>query len=152
MMCLRNYICNMLKCSNTPSIPAPNPLDDLDSSEVLTILKAEFPKALILLSDEAYKTTTKSELERFLKEDIVDKWKYTSTYFDCDDFSFALMGNLSNPDWGCLTFGILWTSVPNGAHAVNCFISNSGKVYIVEPQNDDVFKLPDNWEPYLVMM
>lgn len=153
MIDIKEWVCNFLNCNvEKQDIPAPSPLEELDVTEVNTLLKSEFPKATLLLSDEKYKTTTKKELERYLEEDLTDKWNYIPTYFDCDDFSYALMGHLSNPDWGCLAFGILWTKVPGGAHAVNCFISNSHRVYIVEPQNDKIFSLPDNWEPYLVMM
>jgi len=70
----------------------------------------------------------------------------------CDDFSFALMGHISNPSWGALPFGIVWTKIPGGAHAVNCFIDKNRDVWIVEPQNDAVYKCPSNWEPYLVMI
>jgi len=155
-MSIRSWLCDILNCNcnsgNGINIPPPSPLDDSNSTEVLTILKAEFPNAQMFISDSDYKTTTKKELERYLKEDITDSYKYVSEYFDCDDFSFCLMGQLSNPDWGCLAFGIVWTKVPGGAHAVNCFISNSGTVYLVEPQSDKIFKCPDNWEPFLIMM
>ena len=153
MIGIKSWLCDILNCdSNSGNIPPPNPLDDMDSSEVLTLLRAEFPNAQILLSDAKYKTTTKKEIERYLKYDLTDTWDYVPEYFDCDNSSYSLMGHLSNPDWGCLTFGIVWTKVPGGAHAVNCFIDNNGEVWIVEPQTDSISKLPDNWEPYLVMM
>jgi hypothetical protein len=70
----------------------------------------------------------------------------------CDDFSYSIMGRISNPDWGALPFGVLWTEVPGGAHAVNCFIDNNRDVWVLEPQTDSLFSLPGNWNPYLVMM
>jgi len=152
MIDVREWLCGILKCNKQNVISPPNPLDEFNASEVNSMLQAEFPKAQILLSDGYYKTTTKKELERYLKYDLTDTWDYIPEYFDCDDSSYSLMGHLSNPDWGCLAFGIVWTKVPGGAHAVNCFISNSGIVYIVEPQNDKVFKCPVDWEPYLIMM
>jgi len=139
--------------NNQPQkIPAPSPLKDISHSEVLTLLQAEFPNAYVILTDAKYKTTTKKEIERYLKEDITDEYKYISEYFDCDDFSHRLMGNLHNPDWGHLTFGIVHTKVPNGAHAVNIFISDQNKVYLIEPQNDKIFKCPSDWEPYFILM
>jgi len=150
---IKKYLCNALSCcEESASLSPPKYLEDVDSSEVYTILKAEFPNANILLSDSKYKTTTKVEYERYIKYDVTDKWKYVSQYYDCDDFSFSIMGRMSNPDWGALTFGIVWTQTSNGAHAVNCFIDHNREVWIVEPQNDNVFKLPSDWNPYLIIM
>jgi hypothetical protein len=152
-MC-REFICKIFGCKEQQSsIPKPNNLEDINSTEVSTILKAEFPQARVYISDNKYKTTTVGELESYLKYDIVDSHTYISEFFDCDDFSFALMGELSNPSWGCLSFGIMWTDIGNNnKHAVNCFIDKDRAVWIVEPQSDGIFKLPNGWVPYMIMM
>jgi len=151
-MFIKWFCKNFCSCVDTDNILPPNYLDDINYSEITTIINAEFPNATLLLSDNDYKTTTKEELIRFLKEDITDDWTYVSEYMDCDDFSYSIMGQLSNPEWGALPFGILWTSTPNGGHAVNCFIDNDREVWILEPQTDVLFKLPTNWDPYVIMM
>jgi len=133
-------------------ITPPNYLGEIDYNEVHTILKAEFPDAWIGLSDSVYKTTTKEELMKYINYDIIDEYHYVSEYYDCDDFSYALMGSLSNPEWGALPFGIMWTDVPGGAHAVNCFIDNNREVWIIEPQTDQIFSLPKDWSPYFIVM
>lgn len=135
----------------SPPIP-PEYLKDLTINEVYTILLSEFPEATLYLSDNKYKTVSKEQLKAYLHTNQVSENKYVSEYYDCDDFSFALMGELSNPEWGALPFGILWTKVPGGAHAVNCFIDSDHEVWIIEPQNDSIFKLPPDWVPYLVIM
>ena len=151
-MC-RKWLCKVLKCCDIQQgIDPPKYLSDISWSEVNTILKAEFPDASILMTDAKYKTTTKVEFIRFITYDISDKYNYVSDYYDCDDYSFSIYGNISNPEWGALTFGVIWTNTPTGAHAVNCFIDNDREVWIVEPQTDEVFKLPDNWKPYLIIM
>jgi len=152
IMCLREIICRQYIDQLENKIPPPKHLEDIGYSEILGILKAEFPKAKIHLADRDYKTTTKAELMRFLKYDLTDLRKYLSEYYDCDDFSYALMGAISNPDWGALPFAILWTTTPKGGHAINCFIDNDREVWIIEPQNDRVFECPNGWEPYLLMM
>ena len=135
-------------------IKPPKTLDPIDASEILTILRAELGESCrIYLSDFNYKTTTKSELRRFLNSDETDLYTYQSEYFDCDNFSYRLMGNLSIPNWAALPFGILWVGLPNGGgHALNIFIDKNREVWIVEPQNDRVYKFPENWTPWLVMM
>jgi len=144
---LRKYI-----CKDESKLTPPKGLDPIDVNEINTLLKAEFPDATLLFADRDYKTVSKTEFIRFLKDDDIDIRKYTSEFYDCDDFSFALMGAISNQDWGALPFGILWTEVTGGAHAVNCFIDKKREVWICEPQNDDVFKCPSTWKPYLIMI
>jgi hypothetical protein len=141
-------------CNNEQQhgIPMPQMLTELDINEVNTILKAEFPSARLYLSDKQYKTTSIEELRGYLRYDLTSKNKYVSEYYDCDDFSYSLMGELSSPSWGCLAFGILWTTTDSGNHAVNVFIDSDHTVWIVEPQTDGVFPLPEDWKPYLVMM
>ena len=149
-MCLD--ILRKILCKQEASIPAPSPLDDIDSSEVLTILSAEFPGAKLYIADSKYKTTTKEEFMRFINNDSTDWNQYISEYYDCDDFSFSLMGHISNQEWGSLPFAIVWADVPGGAHAINCFIDINREVWIVEPQSDNVFKLPSTWKPYFVVI
>jgi len=146
-MCLRRWL-----CGDPGGIGPPNGLEGINVFEINTILQAAMPGVPLYISDMNYKTTTKEELERFLREDLVDSWKYVPELYDCDDYSFALMGHISNPEWGALPFGILWTGIPGGGHAVNIFIDNDRKLWIVEPQNDSIFELPDDWEPWFVVM
>ena len=149
---LRKKICN-------PDMPEPTGLSFIESFEISSLLYAAFPDAQLYISDHKFKTTTKEELMRFLKYDMTDAYNYTSEYYDCDDFSYALMGTLSNPKWGCLPFGIMWTGTKfdsegkaTAAHAVNFFIDASRKIWVIEPQNDKVFVIPKTWKPFLLMM
>jgi len=148
---IKQWLCRVLGCC-ADSISPPQDLENIDFNEVNTLLTAEFPNATLLLSDYMYKTTTLAEFDRFIKNDVTNNNIYVSEYYDCDDFSYSIMGHLSNQDWGCLTFGILWTSTPGGGHAVNCFIDKDRNVWILEPQDDSIFKCPSDWDPYLVMM
>jgi len=149
---LKYFGYKIVKINNDEIISPPNYLEDIDYNEVYNILSAEFPNATLLLADNKYRTTTKDELIRFLKWDMTDSWKYVSEFFDCDDFSNSIFGSISNPDWGCLPFGIVWAEVPGGGHAINCFISSDREVFIIEPQTDVVMKCPKDWKPYLIMM
>ena len=132
----------------------PTILEPLDINEVYTVLTAELgDKCAIFLSDSYYETTTKDKLQKFLKLDNTDQYEYKKEIFDCDDFSYRLVGNLSIPGWASLPFGILWTYLPNGSgHALNIFIDTDSEVWIVEPQNDNIYKMPKNWKPIIVMM
>lgn len=149
---IKNWLCKHL-CKPQVKNIRPQYLEDIGFTEIYTILKAAYPECPIYIGDREYKTTSVIELKRFLRDDLTDIEKYVDEYFDCEDFSFRLMGNLSNPAWGSLPFGIMWTQRENdGAHAVNLFIDNNREVWIVEPQNDNMFKMPNTWHPYLIII
>jgi len=152
VMCIKELICKKYIDQANYKIPPPKELDPIGYTEIWSILKAEFPNAKIHLADRDYKTTSKEELMRFLKYDLTDIRKYIPEYYDCDDFSYALMGALSNPNWGALPFAILWATTPNGGHAINCFIDKDRQVWIIEPQNDWIGTTPKGWEAYLIIM
>jgi len=151
-MSLEWFCKRFCKCTGTKLSP-PRFLEDIDFNEVTTLLKSIAPDAARVLVDADYKTTTVTEFKRFIKHNKVDMEQYVSEYFDCDDFSFALKGAISNPDWGALTFGIVFAYPPRGgAHALNFFIDNEGIFWLVEPQTDKVFKPTDKWKIYYLMM
>jgi len=120
--------------------------------DVRNVLKNAFGDVDIHLVDRKYELCPKSEIERFLKADSIDLNFYVSEYHDCDDFSFELMGAMNKPGWSGLAFGIMSTHVPDGSHAVNCFVDSNFEAWIVEPQNDKIFKKPDDWTPYFILM
>jgi len=149
-MCLDWLRSKLCKCG---MVSPPNFLEDISGSEVFSIIEAEFPNGTKFISDVDYKTTTVEEIERFLKEDITDKDKYVSEMYDCEDFSFRLMGQISNPSWGCLPFGVIYVKQSkNNYHAVNCFIDSKREVWLIEPQNDDIFKCPERWECVMIII
>jgi len=125
-------------------IPAPKILGEIDWNELRSILREKFPDAKIYLSDGNYKLTSVSEIKRFLERDDTDKYKYQATYFDCDDFSYRLMGNASTPEWASLAFGICWTQT----HAFNIFVDSDKKTYLIEPQSDKVYEFDKAYEQY----
>jgi len=145
-MCFRYFL------EKRYGISPPVETDVITFTEVITILDAQFPKAEKWVSDSIFKVAPFSEYERFLSWNQVDKRLYIKEFHDCDDYSFQLMGDIQIPKWSELAFGILWTSTPNGGHAVNFFIDNNRDVWIVEPQNDKIFVMPKDWEEYLVIM
>ena len=142
---LRNIIC-------VKQIVRPKNLVDIEHTEVYNLLKKEFGDIPIYLSDLQYKTTSLELLREFLRQDTTNEYSYIPELYDCDDYSYRLMGQLSIPGWSALPFGIIWTQTPRGGHALNCFIDKERKVWMVEPQNDSIYKIPSNWKPYFVIM
>jgi len=92
------------------------------------------------ISDGSFRTIIKDDMAQFLASNPVNQRKYVNDSHDCDDFSYELMGDVSewNPD---NTFGIVWGNrVDGAAHAWNFFIDGNMKVWFVEPQNDGIFE------------
>ena len=133
-------------------ISPPVDTEAVDMAEIVSIVDAQFPKAEKWFSDAEYKLAPFNEYQRFLHWNQVDKRLYIKEFYDCDDFSFQLMGDIQIPGWSALAFGILWTDVPGGGHAVNFFIDTNRDVWIVEPQSDSIFRMPKDWTEYLVII
>ena len=145
-MCLKYFF------DKPKGLQPPQGLIDINMDEIQQVLTKEVPHAAIYLSDSTYRTISIHELMRFLKDDKTNEYRYVSEYMDCDDYSYHLMGSIHNVEWGALPFGITWTSTPNGAHACNCFIDNDHILWFIEPQKDNIFRLPMGWVPYLVII
>ena len=145
--------------SATMLLPKPNGLVPIDQKTIAAVLAKIAPTCTILYGDSIYSTTSIDELRRFLKDDKTNEYRYISEFYDCDDFSFRLMGQIHCVEWGALPFGILWTVIQNGTdrskwvkHAVNCYIDKDLVFWIVEPQTDQVFSTPGNWKPYFIII
>lgn len=115
----------------------PKEMPSIPNTDVGTILRMYTDK--IWLSDGTFGLVDTQNLKEFLASDTVNKRSYIAEKHDCDDYSYELMGHVSdwNPD---NTFGIVWGLNSNGGgHAWNFFINESMEVKYVEPQNDVIF-------------
>jgi hypothetical protein len=106
-----------------------------------SILRKEFPNAELFLSDNIYLLCDPQDIKKFLKQDATDRIEYKPEDFDCDDFAYRLMGQMSVPDWSKLAFGIVWTD----KHALNCFVDEDGEIWFVEPQTDEILPTLKDW-------
>ena len=97
----------------------------------------------IYLSDNVFSLTSVEEAKKYSIQTkvYINKWK--SEEFDCDEFSFALMGYW-NLDLYQFAFGIAWSNV----HAFNIMIDDKKQVWIIEPQSNKFIKIEDAKSPY----
>lgn len=116
----------------------------VDWTVIQALLKEAFgEKCTLFLVDRKYRVPTLKNFQKFLKEDKTDLFKYVSEEFDCDDFSFRLMGQVSYPGWSDIAFGIAVSQT----HAYNCIVAEDAgqnRVFLVEPQSDRIFLVPEN--------
>jgi len=99
----------------------------------------------IWLSDSTYNLVLHDSMKSFLALDDTNRNKYVSQYYDCDDFSFRLIGQASTPEWAGIAFGFAWSK----SHAFNIFISASRQIYLIEPQTDKIIKIEDAQGAYV---
>ncbi len=104
----------------------------------------------VKVTDRDYKRVDRAALERFLQFNRVDRRVYRKTANDCDDFAYILMGDVTRWD-SDLAFGIAMVSRPSGRHALNCFVGLDMQMYLVEPQTDEIFTVPDDWHVYFLL-
>ena len=123
--------------------PIPGDWEEVDYTFVVEKLLEVYPFAKVYISDRYYHVCPKKAVEDFLASDPTEKERYVTETYDCDDFSFRLMGQFHIKPYSALAFGIAWSKI----HAYNIFISIDGEVLLVEPQTDQIIK-PSKEEAY----
>ena len=130
-----NYFIEVLKRIFQKPIPEkikPTSREVVSYQGLYQILRQRFPEGELYLSDRIYLLCDVDDINAFLKQDATNKYKYQEDVYDCDDFSYRLMGQFSVPDWSYLAFGIVWTE----SHALNILVTEDKKILFIEPQSD----------------
>lgn len=124
-------------------LPKPKSTQEIGYAELANILRQRFPdEGEIYLSDRKYKLCNIEDIRVFCRLDTSNQEKYVSEWYDCDDFAYRLMGQLSIPDWSSLAFGIVWTD----KHAMNVFVDEGKTVLFLEPQSDAIETQLADWQ------
>uniref|UniRef100_A0A6C0IX14 Agglutinin C-terminal domain-containing protein n=1 Tax=viral metagenome TaxID=1070528 RepID=A0A6C0IX14_9ZZZZ len=138
----------------------------LTSVEVRDIIKRAFRidnDAIIFIGDREYFAYSIDKLQEFLAEDSVNKLTYANERLDCDDFARILQGrerewfSKSTSGSGASTLGCVWgdlrpseeSTEPN-YHAMNFFIDSERRVFMIEPQNDEIRLITSNSTHFFV--
>ena len=101
-------------------------------------------------AEAGYEPVDEAVLSDILAKDTTDKQQYVTDWYDCDDFAFRLMGAFHQDKRAELwPIFITWVILPEGGHAVLSYYKD-GEVKIIEPQNDQVFPVPEDWTLYLL--
>ena len=110
----------------------------------------------IYLADSSYGCYEKQELQAFLDQDNTKDMQYRKQVFDCDDFATVLAGRekewLSGIDIEAGTsFGIVHGDIRKKEddtepryHAMNVFIDDKARVWLIEPQTGKISKPTSN--------
>jgi len=135
-----------------------------------------FGRTSLQLADANYEEANPIIIEAILFEDKTDKEEYIAEIFDCDDFTYALMGVFhQRPEAVAMPIFITWVAIGIiGRLGKIKFIAKSiinrmtfgifgeveghallsyyyeGHIFMVEPQTDEVFKPPEDWRLILL--
>jgi len=73
------------------------------------------------------------------------EWVYANKKYTCADFAYSLMGVFHKyATTAGMPIFITWVAMPEGGHGVLSFYYK-GKVYVIEPQTDEIFDVPPDW-------
>lgn len=153
--------------SSTPVTSSLSLKQTFTSQQVTEILQKSLPKLNALhVCDTDYYTYGTESLKTFLSSDNTNDIKYVPEGFDCDDFAKVLLGReklwaypLSQTVQRASTFGMVTgdirkmeTDTEKRLHAVNCFIDEEGVLWLVEPQNDSIYRPTSNSTFFMCLM
>lgn len=105
-------------------------------------------------ADGEYKPPDLAKIQNVVDQDLIDQEQYEETFFDCDDFTFALHGAFHH-DKDCAKMPIFITWVQweeDGSyygHSIESFYDGA-KPVIIEPQTDEFFEVPEGWKLWLL--
>lgn len=153
-------------CRITKLLPAPpKVITKLTGDELRNILQTQLNNPdRMHITDAMYGLYSMNDLKGFLESDYTDSLKYVKESFDCDNFAMVLLGH--EKEWygqgktfcgSC--FGYLAgdirkseTDTERRGHAVNFFIDENKKVWLIEPQTDAIFELTSNSKVWIAIV
>lgn len=128
----------------------------LSSEEVDNLLKTQLNPTNIQLPDRKYFCTDTKDIVKFLATDRTNFHRYKAEVFDCDDFAHCLYSEIRKWIAGTsikmpLLFGYVHGDIRSSEdddtprpHAVNFFVDNDMKLWLIEPQSDKIFEPTSN--------
>lgn len=165
--CSTWFVLYALIFSNVKVPSPPTITDGVTAAELQSIIFESLPRLdnnNIWLHDNIYGLYPKSDLERFLAYDSLNKERYETEKFDCDDFSVSLMGRerawykqtpYSRASPLGFAFGDIRKDDQDAApffHAINIFVDENRKLWLVEPQTDAITEPTPNSSFMFVMV
>jgi len=142
---IRQLICKRF-CTFEPQHPFTT-LQHRSGQHLRSLLLMEYPDVNIRIADSDYSAPTLPDFETWIRADCISERKYYAEWHDCDDFARALR---------CAAFRVgqsLKTTLtvlycegynPDDYHAFNMFIDDKDRIFIIEPQDDQVVLMEDS--------
>jgi len=136
-----------LKSELAPLVP-PAHRGTISGDYLRQLLTEKFDFASVYISDKTKYLCDIEDVNIFLEQDKTNRERYVANDYDCDDFTYRLMGQFSVPGWAKFAKGILWTNT----HALLCFVDTNCDVWTIEPQTDGYSKIENPISARIIMM
>lgn len=118
-------------------------------------LKKFAPKSKMQITDWFYNLTDNKTINNLLWLNITSHREWQKEKYDCEDFSFSLMGIFRNlvPNFAV---GIVFVdrAKHKDKHALNFFIDDKLRIFYIEPQSNEIMFAPlkKDYRPYFWMI
>jgi len=115
-------------------------LRTISGNDVWNIVNDEFDNPRVNILDSKYKVPRLEYLKHALSKTAIDRARYVSDLYDCDNFAFHLHSVLAL-EYHINSVGIVISGASR--HAFNIVIAHEGgkeKVYKLEPQADRLWR------------
>lgn len=123
----------------------------INSKKLRKLLRRKTGAKNIILLDRKYTLYSRPQVENILEKSLVDKKKFEADFGDCDDYAVQLWG-YETGRLGSGAFGIVFSK----EHAFNIFMDKKHRVWLIEPQNDRIFRIDqipnDMYKPLVFVM
>ena len=132
---IRHIACSICKALS-PELKQPESLGKISSTELRTMLREQFPEAMIHIGDYELELTSVEECTRFLKW-YHDTHPYTGDEYDCEDFAWvqraeALKWMHGKFIWGYIEGSGLDPKYAFPAHGFNFIVNDQKQIYICD--------------------
>jgi len=133
--------------------------EDLKVEEIDELVVRDFRvernEGLRLYGDPTYRTLSSKTLQEYLgKIEYLKDWEYRPRIFDCEDFTWRALGEVSTPEmaqYGIFTTWAWWrTNTEILGHAFKSALYGR-KLVCCEPQAASLFIFPDKWHLYVLI-
>lgn len=125
----------------------------ITSSEARNIINSQLNVREVCLEDRTYRLVNLDYIKKFAANSYVPTMKYIPEVFDCDNSARTFYAGISMMQQGH-AFGVATVDrKPNatgGMHKLNILICEDQRVYMLEPQNGDIYEIPEEWKVHSI--
>jgi len=134
MKLLKDKVLDLEYLLNLDKVDSPEKLGEIGITELRKLLNTHCEE--LHISDRTYGLTNLIQAKKYTEETKVSFNTYQLGEYDCDEFSFNLMGkwNLGRNQFA---FGIAWSKT----HAFNIMIDDKKQIWIIEPQSNKFIRI-----------
>jgi hypothetical protein len=127
---------------NPKKLPYPTEQSQITNTDIINKNKeTNFCSGYLKCLDRIYSVPKKEDVINFLLSSNIPKKKFKNEVFDCDNYAMEFWGLINNWDDETVPYSYPLGFAYSDNHAFNILIASDGQIYIIEPQNGNLFSL-----------